>query len=112
MSYQPKKDDIVCIQAKRRTSFVNGSRPAIEAEEWDVVRVASATRKGIVTAIVRAQSDRAEKLAHMSGNPRVFVIACPTKRQAARDLFDTLEVGHPLWDTADELRDAIRTRVL
>jgi len=112
MQGKAKKGDIVCVQAKHRIPFINGSRPAVEAEEWDVVRVASATRQGIVTAIERAQTGRAEKLKHMSGNPRVFVISCPVKQQAASDLFDTLEIGHSLWNTADELRAAIRQRVL
>jgi hypothetical protein len=107
-SYLPKiptarKGDLVALETTRTTHFINPYRSETSSE-WTLVRVASATRDGIVKSVEGAFGT-VQKLAHMSGKPRVHTMA--NHQKAAERLVSVITLTHKAYATADDLRAAI-----
>jgi hypothetical protein len=98
-----KKGDLVALETTRTTVYVNPYRTETSTE-WTVVRVASATREGIVKSVEGAFGT-VQKLAHMSGKPRVHTMA--DHQKAAERLVSVITLTHKAYHSADALRAAI-----
>jgi hypothetical protein len=98
-----RKGDIVALETARTTHFVNPYRSETHSE-WTLVRVAQATREGIVKAI-ETKWGYVQKLAHMVGRPRVHTLG--DKQDNARRLLASVADDGNYWRNADELRAAI-----
>jgi hypothetical protein len=98
-----KKGDLVALETTRTTSYVNPYRSETHSE-WSLVRVASATRDGIVKSVEGAFGT-VQKLAHMCGRPRVHTLG--DKQANAERLVSIITLTHKAYHSADELRAAI-----
>jgi hypothetical protein len=99
-----KKGDLVALETTHTAHFINPYRSESHSE-WCLVRVASATREGIVKSVEGAFGT-VRKLAHMSGKPRVHTIS-GDKQTAAERLVAVITLTHRGYHSADELRAAI-----
>jgi hypothetical protein len=72
MTGTAKKGDLVALETTHTAHFINPYRSETRAE-WTLVRVASATREGIVKAI-ETRHGYVQRLAHMCGRPRVHTL--------------------------------------
>jgi hypothetical protein len=107
-SYLPKiptarKGDLVALETTRTIHFVNPYRSETSSE-WTLVRVASATRDGIVKGI-ETKWGYVQKLAHMCGRPRVHTLG--DKQEQAERLLASCADDQNFWTSKDELRAAI-----
>jgi hypothetical protein len=98
-----KKGDLVALETTRTISYINPYRTETSTE-WTVVRVASATRDGIVKSVEGAFGT-VQKLAHMCGRPRVHTLGY--KQANAERLMSIITLTHRAYHSADELRAAI-----
>ena len=98
-----RKGDLVALETTHTAHFVNPYRSETHSE-WCLVRVASATREGIVKSVEGAFGT-VRKLAHMSGKPRVHTMA--NHQKAAERLVSVITLTHKGYHSADELRAAI-----
>jgi hypothetical protein len=98
-----RKGDLVALETTHTAHFVNPYRSETHSE-WMLVRVASATRDGIVKAIV-TKYGYVQKLAHMCGRPRVHTLG--DKQEQAARLLASCADDQNYWRNADELRAAI-----
>src|SRR6516225_8676548 len=98
-----KKGDLVALETTLTAHFVNPYRSETRSE-WTLVRVASATRDGIVKAI-ETKWGCVQKLAHMTGNPRVHTL--PNHQEQAARLLKSCAGDQNYWNSAEQLRAAI-----
>ena len=103
MNGKAKKGELVALETAHTTHFVNPYHSETHSE-WTLVRVASATRDGIVKSVEGAFGT-VQKLAHMSGKPRVHTMA--NHQKAAERLVSVITLTHKAYATADDLRAAI-----
>jgi hypothetical protein len=101
---QARKGDLVALETTRVVHYVNPYRSEASSE-WTIVRVASASREGIVKAIENIGYGLVQKLAHITGNPRVHTLG--DHQQAAERLIASLGLDQRYWTSADALRAAI-----
>jgi hypothetical protein len=93
-----KKGDLVALETTHTDRGKTRS-------EWTLVKVASATRDGIVKAIECPRLGVARKPAHMCGRPRVHTLG--DKQDNARRLLASRSADDCSWTNKDELRAAI-----
>ena len=103
MNGKAKKGELVALETAHTTHFVNPYHSETHSE-WTLVRVASATRDGIVKAIA-TKYGYVQKLAHMCGRPRIHTLG--DKQEQAERLLAACADDQNYWRNADELRTAI-----
>jgi hypothetical protein len=99
-----RKGDIVALETTHISRFINPPYRSESRQEFTLVKVASATRDGIVKAI-ETKWGYVQKLAHMAGKPRVYTLS--DRQDNARRLLASLTDDGNLFTSTAELKAAI-----
>ena len=101
---ESRKGDLVALETIRTMHYVNTHR-STSSREFRIVRVASATNNGVVTAIKDPCNGLVQKLKNMPGKPRVHTIE--DHQEAARRLIASRTSDDPPWSSTEDLKKAI-----
>ena len=104
MSYKVKKGDVIAVELTHSCHSIGMKRT--EWKDWTLCRAARVSRKGIVEAFTIGNTDQPGTLYSVDSFTRVAFISDDVMRAAATRLLALR--GYEPFETADELKDAIR----